>query len=191
MEDIRDRGLSTRLNNIDEELEHKTNKLKRLRSEARGIKLLHHIFQERKEQMAREFVGPVESRMNEYLQAITGRDTRQLVLDENLSPDTLEVDGENVPYSDLTDWALSAGTKEQLFLSMRMSVARELAEDENQVLILDDVLGNTDPERHDRIKGLLRQETDHLQIFILTCNRSLYDDMSNARQIHLDRITNR
>ena len=46
---------------------------------------------------------------------------------------------------------LSQGAREQLLLCLRIAVAQELAVDEPQVLILDDVLVNTDALRQERV----------------------------------------
>jgi uncharacterized protein YhaN len=56
----------------------------------------------------------------------------------------------------------------------RLSVAQELATDEPQVLILDDVLVNTDPVRQDRILDVLGAQASRLQILILTCHPDRY-----------------
>lgn len=53
----------------------------------------------------------------------------------------------------------------------RLAVAQQLATDERQVLILDDVLVNTAPVRQDRILGA---QAGRLQILISTCHPDRY-----------------
>ncbi len=190
IEEIQEEGISSKLNRLEEDIKNKQRQLQSLQSRARGLKLLHEILQHRQEELKREYIGPVEKRMNEYLSAITGDQNRRLKLDSDFKPTKLYPDQNVEPqdYNNLEEWALSAGTKEQLFLALRMAFAKELADEEKQPLILDDVLGNTDPERHEEIKGLLRQESDALQVFILTCRPELYRDFVEAREIDLEAI---
>ena len=53
-------------------------------------------------------------------------------------------------------------------------VAQELAGDEGQVLILDDVLVNTDPVRQERILDVLGTLAERIQLLILTCHPDRY-----------------
>ena len=69
---------------------------------------------------------------------------------------------------------MSQGAKEQLLLCLRLAVAQELAADEPQILILDDVLVNTDSARQERILDVLGAQADRLQILILTCHPDRY-----------------
>ena len=68
-------------------------------------------------------------------------------------------------------------------LSTQMVVAQELATDEPQVLILDDVLVNTDPVRQERILDVLGAQATHLQILILTCHPDRYRGVGEAISI--------
>ena len=59
---------------------------------------------------------------------------------------------------------LSQGAKEQLLLALRAAVALELSKEEPQILILDDVLVNTDPVRQERVLDYLQQISTNVQI---------------------------
>jgi len=59
-------------------------------------------------------------------------------------------------------------------------VRRKAAAAELQVLILDDVLVNTDPVRQDRILDVLGTQADRLQILILTCHPDRYRGVGQA-----------
>jgi hypothetical protein len=70
--------------------------------------------------------------------------------------------------------ALSQGAKEQLMLALRAEVARNLSRDERQLLILDDVLVNTDATRQKRVIGFLQELAKQVQVVILTCHPEWY-----------------
>ena len=66
-----------------------------------------------------------------------------------------------------------------ILLCLRLAIAQELATDEPQLLILDDVLVNTDPIRQERILDTLTAQTPRLQILILTCHPDRYRGVGN------------
>lgn len=82
------------------------------------------------------------------------------------------------------DWQLGArfsqfGPKAGQFCSARIAtlqkaLALELSTDEPQVLILDDVLVNTDPVRQVRVLDMPGTHAARLQIPIFTCRSVLY-----------------
>lgn len=45
---------------------------------------------------------------------------------------------------------------------------------QRQLVILDDPLAHTDPERHQRMLELLQETAEQLQLIILTCRRGEY-----------------
>lgn len=69
---------------------------------------------------------------------------------------------------------LSQGAKEQLLLCLRLAVATEVAESGHKLVILDDVLVNTDLQRRARVLDLLQTAANTLQILILTCHPERY-----------------
>lgn len=75
---------------------------------------------------------------------------------------------------------LSQGAKEQLLLALRAAVALELSKEEPQILILDDVLVNTDPVRQERVLDYLQQISTDVQILVLTCHSSMCRGVGHA-----------
>jgi uncharacterized protein YhaN len=113
---------------------------------------------------------PLENRLTSAFAELTGDTTRQVFLDERLQITGIGRDRDSAHAFD----QLSQGAKEQLLLCLRLAVSQELATDEPQVLILDDVLVNTDSVRQDRILDVLGTQADRLQILILTCHPDRY-----------------
>lgn len=156
------------------ELEEKRTEalLRRDTAQARGwcARLAHDLIEHRKQAATKAVLAPLEHRLTTAFAELTGNTARQVFLDEHLHIAGIGRARNEAHAFD----QLSQGAKEQLLLCLRLAVAQELATDEPQVLILDDVLVNTDPIRQDRILDVLGAQTDRLQILILTCHPDRY-----------------
>lgn len=82
--------------------------------------------------------------------------------------------------------ALSAGAQEQLALLSRLACAALLA-DKGGVLLIDDALGNTDPQRLERLGAVIRTAGQHGQIIIFTCYPGRYAHVGGAIRIQVRR----
>ncbi|MBK8479340.1 MAG: hypothetical protein IPL39_24590 [Opitutaceae bacterium] len=152
--------------------------LRRDAARTRGwcARLAHDLIEHRKQAATRAALAPLEQRLTAALSEITGDTTRQVFLDE-----ALQIAGLGRTREELYAFeSLSQGTKEQLLLCLRIAVAQELAADEPQLLILDDVLVNTDPVRQERILDVLTGLSSRLQILILTCHPDRYRGVGQA-----------
>lgn len=112
---------------------------------------------------------PLEQRLTSTFAELTGNTTREVFLDEHLQIAGI---GRNREAAHAFD-QLSQGAKEQLLLCL-LAGAQELSADKPQVLILDDVLANTDPVRQEHILDVLGTQAARLQILILTCHPDGY-----------------
>ena len=65
---------------------------------------------------------------------------------------------------------LSAGTKDMLLLSLKLSMANYFLKGEDGFLLMDDPLVNLDPERQLNASELLREFAKDKQLIIFTCN---------------------
>ena len=152
--------------------------LRRDAARTRGwcARLAHDLIEHRQQAATRSALAPLEQRLTAALAEITGDRERHVFLDESL-----QVAGLGRTREELYPFAsLSQGTKEQLLLCLRIAVAQELAADEPQLLILDDVLVNTDPVRQERILDVLGALSARLQILILTCHPDRYRGVGQA-----------
>lgn len=146
--------------------------LRRDAARAQGwcARVAHDLIEHRKQAATKAVLAPLEQRLTAAFAELTGDTARQVFLDERLQIAGIGRTREEAYAFD----QLSQGAKEQLLLCLRFAVAQELATDEPQVLILDDVLVNTDPVRQDRILDVLGAQADRLQILILTCHPDRY-----------------
>lgn len=165
------------------ELEEKKAEILLRRDAARDLgwsaRIAHDLLQFRKQAATRAVLAPLEDRLSAAFAELSGQASRRVFLDDNLQIAGLGRTREELHAFDL----LSQGAREQLLLCLRLAVARELATDEPQVLILDDVLVNTDAIRQERILDLLGTLSPNLQTLILTCHPDRYRGAGEAIRI--------
>ncbi len=163
-------GLYTKISQRLEQREIAARAASAARARGWAARLLHDLIEYRKLAATRSVLAPLEDRLSSVFADITGRRNRRVYLDENLQILGVGRDGkERIAFEHL-----SQGAREQLLLALRLAVAAELSVDEPQLLILDDVLVNTDGTRQDRILDLLQQAAETMQILILTCHPDRY-----------------
>ncbi len=170
LEALGGQGLYSQETVLLERLELAKQRERRARDKGWSHRIVHDLIELRKTQATREVLRPLEDRLSGAFADITGEPERRVFLGDDLgirgignSPDAL------IPFHQL-----SQGAKEQLLLCLRVAVASELAESEAQVLILDDVLVNTDASRRERIMDLLASLERRVQVVILTCHPDWY-----------------
>lgn len=152
--------------------------LRRDAARARGwsARIAHDLIEHRKQAATKAVLTPLEQRLTTAFAELTGDRSREVFLDEHL-----QVHGIGRTRDETHAFEnLSQGAKEQLLLCLRLAVAQELAADEPQVLILDDVLVNTDSVRQERILDVLAAHAARLQILVLTCHPDRYRGLGEA-----------
>ena len=150
-------------------------------AKARGwaARIARDLIEFRKQAATRAVLTPLEDRLSGVFARMTADTTRRVFLDENLQITGVGRTREECHAFDL----LSQGAKEQLLLCLRLAAAQELATAEPQVLILDDVLVNTDTIRQQRILDVLTEAAHQLQIIILTCHADRYRGIGETMKI--------
>ena len=170
LETLGGQGLYSRETDIEEKKAEAA--LRRDAACARGwcARLAHDLIEHRKQAATKAVLTPIERRLTAAFAELTGNTTREVFLDEHLQLSGIgRTRDQAYPFE-----SLSQGAKEQLLLCLRIAVAQELATDEPQILILDDVLVNTDSIRQERILDVLSALSTTLQILILTCHADRY-----------------
>ena len=77
--------------------------------------------------------------------------------------------------------ALSRGTAEQLYLSMRFALIEEYSRNaEPMPVIMDDVLVNFDPERAQAAANVIADLSSRFQVLMLTCHPQTVNYFKNA-----------
>jgi DNA repair exonuclease SbcCD ATPase subunit len=154
-----------------------------LRLEA--IRRLKSVVDEAKAKVLAGIAEPVEARATGILERIVGRPFARIQLGEGMELKSVRPEGCNqaAPAEQM-----SAGEKEQIYFATRLALAEVLSEGERQVLVLDDPLVNTDPERLPRVLELIEEKSDRLQIVILSCHPERYVDLSGALVCHMEKL---
>jgi uncharacterized protein YhaN len=88
---------------------------------------------------------------------------------------------------------LSRGTREQLYLAMRLAYVHHYGRHAEPLpLVMDDVLVNFDDERARSTLEVLCEVAETMQIVFLTCHQSMVDLVRSAqpdsKPIHLERV---
>ncbi len=152
---------------------------------ARAIRVLYHLAHERREKLLGALAEPVREEVTRLFAQITANPSRLVELGPDLSLAGLRVGaggaGDLAPLDVLPLDVLSVGAQEQLMMVMRLALGRFLGKLERQLVVLDDPLVNTDPERNSRVLGLLDAAADTLQLLILTCHPDRYDSLAARR----------
>ncbi len=114
-------------------------------------------------QLQRRFAPRLTQQAQELFSRLTGGRYQRLTLAEDLS---IHAGAEQEDTLRGHLWR-SEGTVDQLYLALRLAVARELTPD--APLILDDALIRFDEERLESAMDILRQEAQTKQVIVFTC----------------------
>jgi DNA repair exonuclease SbcCD ATPase subunit len=174
-------GTYSQLTELEERslaLQARSNALQR---RAQAARLVHALIARRKSAAVRTVLAPLEQSLSSCFAELTGDSARSVFLDENLQ--IVGIGRSREPRDLLVFENLSQGAKEQLLLCLRAAAALELAATEPQLLILDDVLVNTDSIRQSRVLDFLTNLAQRLQILILTCHPDRYAGVGQALSI--------
>ncbi len=80
---------------------------------------------------------------------------------------------------------LSQATKEQMYLAIRLALAKVYPVSVKFPLLIDDGFVNFDRERTDTVMNLLEKEAGHRQVFLFTCHPHLLESVNHSNVIHL------
>jgi DNA repair exonuclease SbcCD ATPase subunit len=140
-----------------------------------SARLIRDLLVRRKQAATRAVLAPLQEKISATFAELTADHARKVYLDENL-----QIRGVGCSETELLPFELlSQGAREQLLLALRVAVADAVADSEPQLLILDDVLVNTDPVRQERVLDLLQSAAQRLQILVLTCHSDRYRGIGN------------
>ena len=117
----------------------------------------------------------------EELGRLVFSDSFSVDIDENLSIVNRTENGVTVPFL-----SLSGGTREQLSLIFRLACSMIVAKEGGTPVILDDILGYTDPRRLELMGNVLTEAGKECQIIILTCNPARYANVDGTTVVSLE-----
>lgn len=172
-------GLYSKLALLEEREAVVRQQLDHLRARGWSARLAHDLIVFRKQAATRSVLGPIEARLSGAFGEISRDTQRHVFLDEHL-----QISGIGTTRESMISFShLSQGAKEQLLLCLRLAVAGEVASSGHRLVVLDDVLVNTDAQRQQRVLDLLQTSATQLQILILTCHPENYRGIGNVVEI--------
>ena len=147
---------------------------------ATARKILYETLRDEREAARRAYVGPLRERIDHLGSLVFGPDFG-VELDESLRIVSRTIGDQTIPFE-----SLSVGAQEQLGLITRLACAMIVSRDGGGVpLILDDALGNSDPQRLEAMGAVLSVAGRHCQIIVLTCQPERYQHVGGATLVRL------
>ena len=160
---------------------------RRIERQAAAANLLSTVFEIRRSAARARYATPLSEQL-ERLGRIVYGPTFAVILDtESLRVTHRTLEGETLPYE-----SLSAGAREQLAVLNRLACAQlvnrsEDARSRGAPVVIDDALGNSDPERRQALGAVLGVVGRDAQVLILTCDPSRYEHVGSATVVRLVR----
>ena len=131
----------------------------------------------------------VVRRAGAHLSAITGGRYGRILVGEEGREATFFLRGPGYPAAVPLGEPISTGTREQVYLALRLAIVDHLDRDgERLPLFVDEAFVNWDPARAGRGMELLRRVAERRQVFLFTCHPELARDVAarGARVVRLD-----
>lgn len=155
-----------------------------------AIALLRNTMLQAKDQLLTAISKPVEDRATGYLERICQKPLASIKLTHDFGAETV-IPAELVGSAENTVRVerMSGGEKEQIWLCTRLALAMELARQEGQFLLLDDILTSTDSGRMLRICDLLAELAERMQVIVFTCHPERFASISDARLIDVETLS--
>jgi hypothetical protein len=154
--------------------------LRRYQAHAAARKLLFETLRSEREAARRSYVAPLRREIENLGRIVFGTDFAVELDDVTLSVVNRTLQGRTIPYK-----SLSIGAQEQVALISRLACATIVAPDGGVPIILDDPLGNSDPQRLEAMGAVLAVAGRHSQIIVLTCQTDRYEHVGGARIVRL------
>ncbi|MBF8299244.1 MAG: hypothetical protein HW397_293 [Dehalococcoidia bacterium] len=188
LEQLSSQGTYSALAEIEEQVAFLRDELANEELNVYAAALLHTVCEECRREMVAQISEPVERTASEILRRIAGGRLGTIQLGEAFEPIAVlpEAIGQPVAIENA-----SGGEKEQIYIAIRLALAKVLAQGERQLVVLDDVLTSTDSGRLARVLRVLGEAAQHLQIVILTCHPERYGALDQAKLFDLESLGKR
>lgn len=146
---------------------------------ATATKLLFETIKSERDKAHRTLVAPLKNQIDQLGRIMLGP-TFEVEISEGLQLTSRTFNGVTIPFD-----GLSGGMKEQLAMIVRLACARLIDGAAGTPIIIDDALGNTDPERLRLMGAVIASVGKSSQIVILTCDPERYSNVGDATIVRL------
>lgn len=172
-------GLHQQLQNARSALEAAKAELASFEARATAAKMLYETLKRHREVARRAYALPLQDRVQELGRKVFGP-SFAIELDQELRIARRTLDGVTLEIT-----RLSVGTREQLGILLRLACASLVSRAGGVPLVLDDVLGWSDPKRLARIGEVLALAATETQVLVLTCTPERFASVAPATVISL------
>lgn len=151
------------------------------REEYDAISLAMEALGEANHELQNRFSPALGKRAGEIFETLTGGRYHKVLLDAQLHA---SAEGDDAIPRGVS--LLSQGAADQLYLAVRLAICEQVLPAEKRVpLILDDTLVSFDEERMATALNWLRQEAEHRQILLFTCQSREAVYLQTAENVHI------
>ncbi|RMX08680.1 GTP-binding protein [Corticibacter populi] len=169
-------GLEEKRAELAQELQFSHRRRDELARRAAALDLLLLTLKDKRQALTRRLQAPLQHHLHHYLQLLFPQ--ASLDIDENLMPAQLVRTGAGGHEERGEFQALSFGAREQMGLISRLAYADLLqAAGRPTLIILDDALVHSDPERLAPMKRILFDAAQRHQILLFTCHPANWRDL--------------
>ncbi len=178
-------GLHSRKNALEQTLAGQEQARERLEMTIKAHCTLLVLFDRIRDENIESSLKPVSEQMDRWIRELYGEDAKQIIFGSDLHPEKIVTDGgESKDFAGATSY----GELEQLSTLVRLAYGVAIAEDEPQVVILDDPIAHSDSFYHRKMLTIIEDACKkNLQVLILTCEPEAFDHIKAAERINLDR----
>ena len=149
---------------LQRELDAINARLKKLELTKNALEFAQKTLQEATNELQRRFAPRISQQSRDLFTRLTGGRYERLTLMQDFQVDT----GTTEEVNDHAAQLRSDGTMDQLYLALRLAVAKELTP--HAPLVLDDALVRFDDTRHAAAMHILKEEAQQKQIILFTCH---------------------
>lgn len=172
-------GLHQQLQDARSALDAAASELASWEARANAARTLHDTLKRHRDAARRAYAAPLQDRVQEFGRAVFGP-TFAIELDTELRIARRTLNGVTLEFH-----RLSVGAREQLGILLRLAVASLVSKSGGVPLVLDDVLGWSDPRRLRRIGEVLALAARETQVLVLTCTPERFASVAPATVISL------
>ena len=182
---------STSLSDATLQIQLLTEELKALHEQYRGLHVSHLVVTRALEVFRRNNQPELLRVASTMLRGITGGNWENITVEQSDSARSSEpiirVTGDRAPHG-LSITQLSRGTREQLYLSLRLALMQTSQRGKGIPVLFDDIAVNADQERFACLAPIIDEIAQSRQVFYFTCHEWVRDELvrnARANVVHL------
>jgi len=177
---LADEDVLDKLNSLEERRDELMHRMLKEKKHSEALKLLNDLVTEIDGVQSAALSGPIKSLVDRWLAALTSGEHTEVHIDEGLYP--IKIDSGQ---AELELERLSRGTKDQIDVLTRLAVGVLSAQNDRNLVVIDDRLVNSDPTRIKIMCQILDEVCSKCQIIMTTCDATRFGAIPNSNLLIL------